>query len=314
MLFIISWVLPHNIWAECYPRPEDELWEISTRHITCYPCINEFSTDRFSVNRQDHCNWNRSTFADLLLSMGKSPMRTIVYTHGNWMTYSNARLRANVVYQALSARAGEPVRFIAFTWPSHRVRDWRPVQDIREKAERSEAEAIGFAHFLREIPKNQPLGLIGYSFGSRVTCGGLQLIMGGALNGHCLPNSLEPLPFVRVSLIAPAFEQHWLARGQHYGQVLDGVERLVNVYNSRDPILKRYRFLEEDSSPLAAGFAGIANIPGGTSDPLSTTPLQPDARIIQFDCRNSIGGTHGELSFYQKCPAFCQAIDNVLGH
>ncbi len=296
----------------CVPRAGDEYWEVSTRDLPCSVCGADFSAESFKVHRMVDGQWTRGTLAELAANMGAFPMRSIIYTHGNWMTYSNARQRANTLYQHIVARTAEPIRFVAFTWPSHRQREGRPVQDIREKAERSEIDAVRFAQFLRALPTGAPIGLIGFSFGSRVTCGGLHLFMGGSLNGQCLPANTEPGPLMRVSLIAPAFDSHWLAPSQHYGQAINAIESLVNIYNSRDPILKRYRFLNEDPSPLAAGIAGFAGIPGA-SDPRSIAPLQSDARITQYDCRSSIGSTHEELSYYQNCSAFCLAIDNVLG-
>jgi hypothetical protein len=71
-----------------------------------------------------------------------------------------------------------------------------------------------------------------------------------------------------------------------------------------DPILKRFRFFDQDGSPIAAGFAGIMA-------PRSLEPLSEDSSIRQFDCR-SIGRTHAELD-YLKCAVATGAFENVLG-
>lgn len=292
-------------------RPQDEYWEISTRCIACNFSPQTLESTNFAVSQMRMGAWQTSSFQSFLSSVVASPpMRTIIYTHGNWMTYSNSRGRAQYVYRQVSQRACEPIRFIAYTWPSER--SGRPVQDIREKAGRSEVDAFYYAHLLNEIPKMAPFGLIGYSFGSRVTCGGVHLINGGSLNGSSLPVPGEPLPMLRISLIAPAFDRNWLSAKSHYGRTLDGVDKLVNLYNSRDPILRRFRFLDDISGPIAAGFAGITGV-APNSDPRSTEPLTADPRIVQFDCVSSIGNTHSEMDYYCQCPHFQVAIDNVLG-
>ncbi len=61
---------------------------------------------------------------------------------------------------------------------------------------------------------------------------------------------------IRVSLIAPAFDRNELNAGGDYELAMSRVERLVNLYNSSDPVLKRFRFIDV-GSPVAAGFLGI---------------------------------------------------------
>jgi hypothetical protein len=69
--------------------------------------------------------------------------------------------------------------------------------------------------------------------------------------------------------------------------------------------LKRFRFFDRDTAPVAAGFAGIL-------EPRIDQPLNPNPKIIQFDCC-SIGRTHAELE-YLKCPSAHRAILNVVSH
>lgn len=293
------------------PRPQDEIWEISTR---CLPCsLSECQQDKpdFSPSQFLSGEWQRCSFDAFLAHLhSNSTPRTIIYTHGNWMTHSNSRGRSSYVYNRVAARSTEAIRFISFTWPSNR--SGRPVRDVREKAGRSEVDAFYFAALLNHFPRNAPLGLMGFSFGARVCCGGLHLVNGGVLNGRRLSGRYEPFPMLRISLVAPAFDRNWLAAESRYGRSLDGVDKLVNLYNSRDPVLKRYRFIDAVAGPIAAGFAGITGVAANT-DPRSTEPLNLDPRITQFDCFDSIGNTHHEMSYYSQCPRFQFAIDNVLG-
>lgn len=285
-------------------RPGDELWEVSSR---CLPNLDQCVTISPVTFRVSQCTcqgWQTSDEAQLQASFAAAPtMRTVIYAHGNWMTAENARSRGTYVYRRVSQRAAEPVRFIIYSWPSQR--EGRPVRDVYEKVERADIETYYFAHLLTRIPEESPLGVIAFSFGSRVVCGALHMVNGGQFEGRCSP--VWPAErHIHVSLVAPAFDRMWLAPNQPYGLAMNGMQSLVNVYNSRDPALRRFRFIDRFSAPIAAGFTGLA-------DPRSTQPLQSDVRIRQFDCGDEVGTSHDEMTYYERCCAYNVALDNVLG-
>ncbi|MCC6507943.1 MAG: hypothetical protein IT423_02470 [Pirellulaceae bacterium] len=286
-------------------RSGDELWEVSSR---CLPDLGKCVTldpVTFRVT-QFHCaqGWRTTDESALKTSFQLQPaMRTIIYAHGNWMTQENTRGRASYVYNRAARRADEPIRFIIYSWPSQR--DGRPLRDVYEKADRSNIDTYYFGHFLNRIPETSPLGILGFSFGGRVVGGGLHLVSGGQLEGRSTPVWGTPRQ-VHVSFVAPAFDRTWLVSGREYGMAMQNVEKLVNIYNSRDPVLRRVRFLDRVSTPIAAGFSGLA-------DPRATQPLQDDQRIAQYDCGDSVGTSHDEMNYYQHCSAYNTALDNVLG-
>jgi hypothetical protein len=284
-------------------RPGDELWEVSSRCLpTLEPCMS-LGNVTFQVSQLTCQGWQTSDQDQLQSSLAAAPgLRTVIYTHGNWMTAENTRGRGSYVYNRVSQRSNEPLRFIIYSWPSQR--DGRPVRDVYEKAERSNVDTFYFAHLLSRIPAETPLGLIGFSFGSRVVCGALHMVNGGHLEGRQSP-VWQSERHIHVSLIAPAFDRTWLAPNRPYGNALNGINSLVNVYNSRDPALRRFRFIDRVSAPIAAGFTGLA-------DPRATQPLQSDVRIQQFDCGPDVGSSHDEMNYYERCCAFNTAIDNVL--
>lgn len=285
-------------------RPGDELWEVSSR---CLPDLERCTTINnvvFRVAQFNEQGWQSRDDQTLQASFQANPFtRTVIYTHGNWMTAENTRGRGSYVYNRISQRASEPIRFIIYSWPSQR--DGRPIRDVYEKADRSNTDTFYFAHFLSRIPPETSLGIWGFSFGGRVVGGGLHMAAGGQLEGRRAPGWPEPRQ-VRVSLIAPAFDRNWLAAGQDYGLTLNNVDALVNIYNSQDPVLRRFRFLDRVSTPIAAGFTGL-------SDPRATQPLQADKRIEQFDCGPLVGNSHDEMNYYRYCCACVNAFDNVLG-
>jgi len=258
----------------------------------------------FQVSRFDGAVWQSSDEAQLQGSLNGAPLlRTIIYAHGNWMTSENTRGRGAYAYQRLTQRASEPIRFIIYSWPSQR--DGRPLRDVYEKADRSHTDTYYFAHLLARVPLETPLGLLGFSFGGRIVCGGLHLVNGGSLKGRVSP-TWPSGRMVRVSLLAPAFDRTWLAENREYGKALNSIETLVNIYNSQDPVLRRFRFIDRIGTPTAAGFLGL-------TDPRATQPLQSDTRIVQYDCGPYAGSSHDEMNYYQNCCAYNTALDNVLG-
>ncbi len=283
-------------------RACDSVWEVSSRGLSECPRTDE--CPELTVTRQLDCLWRTASMSDLLVDVGtEPPARTVIYVHGNWMCQPEARSRALTVYRTLCARKCEPVRFIAFSWPSEREDHF--ARDVIGKKNRLDADAYYLATLLQQLPPDEPMGLVGFSFGGPVICGALHLAGGGTLAGRqvCAPTSPEHC--VRVSLMAPAFDRTALTHCGRYRQALVKVDQMVNLYNSSDPILRRFRFFDRSTSPVAAGFAGIL-------EPRSSEPLHPNPKILQFDCRGSIGRTHAELA-YLKCRAYYRAIENVLG-
>ena len=286
-------------------RAGDELWLVSSR---CLPDLEKCTTlqpVKFAVNRFEcPSGWRSSDETQLADSFNQLPaMRTVVYAHGNWMTAENALGRGSYVYNRASERTDEPIRFIIYSWPSQR--DGRPLRDVYEKADRSNTDTYYFANLLSRIPESSPLGILGFSFGGRVVGGGLHLVAGGTFEGRNSP-SWTGKREVHVSFVAPAFDRTWLAAGREYGMAMQNVNELVNIYNSRDPVLRRFRFIDRVTTPIAAGFSGLA-------DPRATQPLQADARIAQYDCGEVVGTSHDEMNYYRKCGAYNIALDNVLG-
>lgn len=228
---------------------------------------------------------------------------TIIYVHGNWMTESNSRDRALLIYRSIIRHCAPPIRFILFSWPSQR--NGRPLQDIRSHAELANVEGLYFAWLLRHLSADQQVSLMGFSFGGKVVASGLHLDAGGQIRGYSLPPDPNPHRKYRVSLLAPAIDRTSLMQGREFGLALTKVDQLVNLYNSRDPVLKRFRFIDTFRDPVAAGFVGLAL-------PAVTQPLTTQLDIRQFDCGQIVGATHSEESYYSNCPHVAKAMENLL--
>lgn len=307
----------------CSP-PASELWELSTRHLCCsLGCISD--PPRFEVHRWGDCRWEKrgldEVFQDSAIA-GERPL-TILYVHGNWMERSNALQRVRIVDQYIRRRSTEPYRLIMLSWPSQH--DAGLVKEVRDNALCADLQSHYLGWVLRKLQQQgaSRISLLGFSFGARTVAGAIHLDAGGSVFQRILPASppapetatvvgepatLDYRPTYRVSLVAPAVDRNWLEPCGRYAQAMSRIEHLVNLYNSRDPILRRFRFIDNISRPIAAGFAGLEAV----SDPPSTQPLHGHGRIEQYDCQQAIGGTHNELSYYGECPYFRHAIDNLL--
>ncbi len=283
-------------------RTEDTVWEISSR---CLPdCPGLEYEPQFAVSENADCCWWPQTLDGLRNQLSShSEQKIIFYVHGNWMPHAEARQRALAVYRRLVRCAdSRPICFIAFSWPSERREGF--ARDAIGKKTRLDTDSYYFAQAIEGLQLQQSAGFIGYSFGAAVVCGAQHLLAGGNLCGYQLRvTPANHLP-AKISMLAPAFDRQELTARGRYHLALEEADSVFNLYNSMDPILKRFRFFDRDSAPIAAGFAGLL-------ESRSSEPLAADSTIEQFDCR-CIGRTHAELD-YLKCPYVQRAFENVLG-
>ncbi len=285
-----------------------EVWEISTRHLPCSAC-NVVTPIPFEVHRWSQCRWECSTIeeaAGLTSENGIVPL-TILYVHGNFMERGNARERVRIINNYIAKCTSQPYRLLMLSWPSQR--DHRIIRNVRDNAQCADSEAYYLASLLQMVTlTSERVSLLGFSFGARAVTGALHLDGGGTLPGSpILPASGEHEPY-RVSLVAPAVDRDWLQANGRHRNAMCRVDQLVNLYNSRDPILRRFRFVDSIARPIAAGFAGFEAV----GNPRSTEPLIGADRVQQYDCGTQIGSTHYELDYYGECPHFKKAINNLL--
>jgi hypothetical protein len=173
------------------------------------------------------------------------------------------------------------------------------MEDARIKAVRSEAQGFYLAHLMDQVPPETPLGLVGYSYGARLGTAALHLLGGGRLVGNQLGERLHPerAPISAV-LLAPAVNNDWLLPGRRHGLALEQVDRMLILYNSRDIVLKRYRFLDP-SRPQALGYTGMVWTPAATG------------RVTQVDVTSWLGRSH-QAEDYLNTPALVRRMVRYL--
>ncbi|MFM8573757.1 MAG: hypothetical protein ACKOAU_19335 [Pirellula sp.] len=290
-----------------------DVWELSSRHLPeKFQCINPVEPGLLA-HRYRSTGWQKGDLQDALVDDGRL---VILYVHGNFMERNNALERVLILNQYLSQQAQRPYRLLMLSWPS--TREPHPLRDVYENAESAECQALFVSWILERLARHQEVSLLGFSLGARAVTGGLHLDAGGSIPGfrYSSNSSLQGSGRrYRVALVAPAIDRDWLSHGGKHARSLDNVSGLVNLYNSKDPILRRFRFIDRISRPVAAGFAGFIGLPGleDISNPRATQPLTGSQNIRQFDCGSGIGNTHSERSYYAQCPYFKLLIDHLLG-
>ncbi|MBI3464092.1 MAG: hypothetical protein HY000_13700 [Planctomycetes bacterium] len=243
----------------------------------------------------DHAGWMPAT-REGFLTGGDSDLPTCFFIHGNRYTHAEAIEYGLLAWRRLvnNGCVTGPVRFVIWSWPSERTCDGN-MEDARIKAIRSEAQGFYLAHLMDQIPPQTPLSFVGYSYGARLGTAALHLLGGSRLGGNQLSERVHPerAPISAV-LLAPAMDNDWLIPGRRYGQALEQVDRLLILYNSRDIVLKRYRFLDP-SRPQALGYTGMVWTAAAAG------------RVTQIDVTSWLGRSH-QAEDYLNTPALVRRM------
>ncbi len=287
------------------PRPQDELWVVCTRGLGCGNAA-ELASHLQYQRRDERGVWVNSSREEFLAHDDPDTITT-VWLHGNRISAGEARDWVGpTVYRSLvrQAPSERPMRFVIWSWPSERI-DAGPLKDVREKAYRCDREAYFLARFLDELSPDLQISLIGYSFGTRIVDGSLNLLGGGAVNQYCLTSRVhsQRLP-MRAVLLAAACDNDWLLPGRHFGHALGQTEHLLNIYNSCDPVLKRYHLLyHRRSCAEALGYTGVVgwNMLG-----------YERTKISQYDACCIVGKQHNWVPYFESRTLVGQMVPSVF--
>lgn len=265
-------------------REGDEFWQLSTRHL-CGAATSEV-VGAIAVHQivweNGQTTWQASTLD--AFAQDARDIVTVVFVHGNRASADEAVAQGWRVYDALAAEGAPAVRLAVWSWPSEQIRG--PRRDVQSKAARAGAEAHYLGAVLRRLHTPRRVGILGYSFGAKITTGGVHLAAGGTLDGQSIES--PPLGEQRFGIVlaAAAEHNHWVMPESLHGKALERVDHLFNLYNTCDPVLSRYRWIDRCERPQALGHVGIAaESLGSYAD-----------RVTQRDAATAIGRTH---DFYQ---------------
>ncbi len=272
------------------------LWVVSTRSLSSNACTASLHAPQLRVWHLDRCGKTTSSTLDELLQSRDASIPLLIQVHGNRMESSDAIERGLFVYnRTIPYFASQSLEYVIFSWPSEK--EGLLVNDGREKAERTDAEGLYLAWFVRELlQRGGQINIVGYSFGGRVATGAMHALAGGSLGGRTLPGEPIQGANVRIGLVAPALEDSWLRQGNYHGMASLNIQRMTILYNQRDVVLKRYWLLEQVRGRMALGYTG----PHGIGPRFDGSPMP----VHSCDCSLSMGIYHDEKKYYTES---CQA-------
>lgn len=307
-----EYVAIYNGPSDAQWRTGDELWVVNTRDLNpgdaFLPTVSQWSPDR----QQAKCEggWQQTCLESLLHA---PPKLTVIYVHGNRMTFEESLLSGWDLYVGLVRdNRLPPVRLVIWSWPSEPVHGI--LRDVRCKAVRADDEAHFLARFLESLRPDIDAALIGYSFGARMIVRAIHLMenvpppqdygqvpsalssggFGAPFLSHrgqdtrefagfvkTLPQIGRPGPrTISIVLIAAALDSQALALHRPYSDIVNRVDQALVLFNSCDPILKHYGWLEKSHTVYAMGYIGV----GG--------PLVRENIVWEFDVAHLVGRTH----------------------
>lgn len=277
-------------------RPQDEVVLISSRPIGC-------STDPVRLEEGLHAETYSDADGDGRREWRAAPWRsviesadgglpTVVFAHGNKVSWCETRSRGLYAYGRLVRCACDerPLRFLIWSWCADEIKG--PLKDFRVKAARTAPVGKQLAYVLNQAPADARLGLLGYSYGARVSSGALHELGAGVLDG--------PPRSVRAFYLAAAFDAHWLGRGQRHGAAMDVTEQLVLTTNRRDPAMKYFGLLGRNYDPQAMGYSGPTCL-----------DRERAQRVRLINVTNSVGRSH-DLCDYVAAPGVMRRAWSLL--
>jgi hypothetical protein len=268
-------------------RDQDSMYLVDTRCLGC-PCCNKDVMD-LPIYRYDleADTWQPASVHQLADDAEDSV--TSIHIHGNRIDEPVAIERGWAVYHEWVRRDAHatPLTFVIWSWPSSQIRG--PLRDVRAKAERTDIECVYVARLLSALPADARISMTGHSYGARIICGAAHLLAGCDLGGCCSAGDVAGPPRnIRAVLTAAAMHNYWLSPGCYQGCALTQMERVLNLYNTRDPALRFYRHIERGSRPAALGYTGAVFC--GDGDGLAN-------RVDQFNVVRLVGKEHSFLNY-----------------
>jgi hypothetical protein len=127
---------------------------------------------------------------------------------------------------------------------------------VCQLAQRAEFNGFYLAQLINEIPRENPVRLLGHSHGCRMVCSALHLLSSGQVDGKSLPAHAWSDRAMRVTFFSAAIDHDWLNPGQKYERAIHRMCWLQNHSHSHDWALITYP-LRYPGSSRALGQSGF---------------------------------------------------------
>jgi esterase/lipase superfamily enzyme len=233
-----------------------DVWIASTRRLpgTCRgPAPADFAVQRLTGHGPRRC-WEPADLGSLL-SAPDRPL--VIFIHGNRYDSADAQAQGLRLADRLSAcrPAGPTPRVVVFSWPSQK--QGILLKDGRRKYERAYADGHYLAWLLGQVQPEQPVGIVGYSFGALVAAEALEDLAAGDLPSSPGLRWADRPGRTHLVLVAPAIRSDAVAPRGPFRSMLSGLDRFTLLINSRDEALRFFPLLEPQVRADALGFVGL---------------------------------------------------------
>ncbi len=273
---------------EFNPRPQDEIWLVSTRHILS--CQGIPGPDQFVCKHPTGTAWKQVPLRQLLdVQQNDTATANVVFIHGNRTDAFWARRRGKMAYQRLVANNPAnlpPVRFIIWSWPSDEIPN--PLKDFQTKMDRSVFEGQLFGHFLAMLDPGQRISLVTYSMGAQVGFSGIEM---ASQQHQCCPN-------IGMIAMAPVTHCRWSPHADRLDLINQQVSQLRFCNNSRDIALRAYRKVCSVSCKTCF-------------TPATDVIARAHPNVRQYDFSRSVGSEHNIIGYVTQPEVRCE-LDSLL--
>lgn len=272
-----------------------DVWLVSTRRlprIAAAPATAALAIERCV---DPACGrWERADLASLL----DDPARPLqIFIHGNRYEPCEAKSQGLQLDRTVAAccPAAPPVRTVIFSWPS--VQDGVLLRDGRAKYGRAHADGHYLGWFLGQLPPEQPVAIVAYSFGALITVEALDDLIAAERSGAGSRPPWTTRPGrTNIVFIAPAVRCDAFGPRGPYSETLAGCDRLTLVINTRDDALRFFPWLDKRVRAAALGYVGM---------PHRWAP--PGVEFSATDAAAIVGKNHG-LPLYLAAPSLTWRI------
>lgn len=277
-----------------------ELWSANTRTGGC--------DDPPKLSRcTEGEGWRKATLKEWKALPANVP--TCVWIPGNNNTDADAKQQGRILLRRLSRYAPPErgIRVLVWSWPSART-DAGPLEDLRIKAARSDAEAKRLARFVGRWRPQGRVSFAGYSYGARIITGALdELADEDIAKVEQVSDASADEASLSAILMAPAMNNCWILPGNRHGEAVSQVDELLLLKNPIDRALKWYPVVaygRVHSGPQALGYTGIPGI----------SRLGDDAeKVEQYNVSGIVGREHNALLYLQSSRIIERVAPYVFG-
>lgn len=281
---------------ELFETPADDVWVVSTRRlpdIQRVPCQVTFDVERCAGDAERR-HWERSDLASLLAE----PTRPLViFVHGNRYDRQSAKSQGLLLARRSAACLPDapPARTVVFSWPSSQ--EGLLLRDSRAKYERAVTEGHYLAWLLGQVPPEQPVAIVAYSYGGLITLEALDHLVAANRSGRADLSPWEDRAArTHLLLVASAVRHDALAPSGEYRRVLRCIDRLTLLNNTRDQALKFFRFIDPALRTEALGH-----------EQMPARWVCPEIEFTQVDAAPVVGKSHRFVD-YLEAPSLARRL------